>query len=306
MTAAALLYALTAVLLLLAIFILLNWRGATSEKQLIRERFSGGMSGNAMGDQMKKMALAAGNISALEGLRRRVVDDDEVGVLLSRAGIHGKQARALYHSLSILSPVILGVLVMLAHLVMTPGFKSPVLAVAMAMIVGVLLPKRLLGLVAGRRYEEIRLELPVFVQTLRILFDSGLAVEQALRVITSEAKGVFPHVATELDRALQRSSSGLDLADELLRVAEQLQVEEFTDTVSILRQMIRQGGSARNSLINLQKLIEDRQMSVMQERVTKLSAKMAIVMILFLFPALFILLAAPGFMALTRALGGLT
>ncbi len=296
-------YAITALLLLLVIFLLLNWRGATSEKQLIRARFSGDMSAHPVGDQVRKMALAAGNISALDGLRRRVVDDEEVAVLLSRAGIHNKQARALYHSLSILSPVILGLMTWLAHLLMANGFRNPVLAVIMAVIVGVLLPKRLLGMMAGKRLEEIRLELPVFVQTLRILFDSGLAVEQALRVISSEAGSVFPHMATELDRALQRSASGLDLADELARIAEQLQVEEFTDTVSILRQMIRQGGSARNSLINLQKLIEDRQMSVMQERVTKLSAKMAIVMILFLFPALFILLAAPGFMALTRALG---
>lgn len=303
---AAFLYVLTAVLLLLVLFILLNWRGATSEKQLIRERFSGGMSPNPMGDQVKRMALAAGNISALEGLRRRVIDDEEVGILLSRAGVHSKQARALYHAMNILSPVILGLLVMLTNLLMTPGFKSPVMMVLAAIIIGILLPKRILGMVANRRREEIRLELPVFVQTLRILFDSGLAVEQALRVLTTEAKDVFPQVAGELDRALQRSGSGLDLADELARIADQLQVEEFTDTVSILRQMIRQGGSARTSLINLQKLIEDRQMTVMQERVTKLSAKMAIVMIIFLFPALFILLAAPGFMALTRALGGLT
>ncbi|MGH8491665.1 MAG: type II secretion system F family protein [Moraxellaceae bacterium] len=303
---AVILYALTMVLLLLVLFILLGWRGAAGEKQMIRERFSGGMSGNQVGSQMKKMALAAGNISALDSLRRRVVDDDEVGVMLSRAGIHNKQARSLYHALSILSPVVLAVLVILAHLIMSPGFKNPALVVIAAVIIGILMPKRLLGVVADRRREEIRLELPVFVQTLRILFDSGLAVEQALRVLTSEAKSVFPQVAAELWRALQRASSGLDLADELARISDQLQVEEFTDTVSILRQMIRQGGSARTSLLNLQKLIEDRQMAVMQERVTKLSAKMAIVMILFLFPALFILLAAPGFMALTRALGAIT
>lgn len=303
---AAFLYALTAALLLMVILILFNWRSSSSEKQLIRQRFSGGMSGNPMGQQVKQMALAAGNISVLDGLRRRVVDDEEVGVMLSRAGVHNKQARALYHAISILTPVVLAVLVILTHLLMTPGFKSPFLVIIAAIIVGILMPKRILGMVAERRREEIRLELPVFVQTLRILFDSGLAVEQSLRVLSQEAKKVFPQVARELDRALQRASSGLDLADELARVADQLQVEEFTDSVSILRQMLRQGGSARASLVNLQKLIEDRHMTIMQERVTKLSAKMAMVMILFLFPALFILLAAPGFMALTRALGNIT
>lgn len=303
---AAFLFALTAILLLSVLLLLLGWRGSTSEKQMIRARFTGDMSSGAVSDQMRKMALAVGSISGVDALRRRVVGDQEVSVMLSRAGVHSKQARALYHALSVLSPVLMGLMIFFAHLLMQPGFKNPVLVGMAAVIIGVLLPKRILGWVADRRREEIRLELPVFVQTLRILFDSGLAVEQALRVITSEATSVFPQVAAELERALLRAASGLDLADELARIAEQLQVEEFTDTVSILRQMIRQGGSSRNSLINLQKLIEDRQMAAMQERVAKLSAKMAIVMILFLFPALFILLAAPGFMALTRALGGLS
>lgn len=300
------LYVIMAALILAGAVVLLSLRNASTEKQLIRERFSGELSSLHMGDQMKRMALAAGSMSAVEGLRRRLTGDAEVTTLLVQAGIHGKTARSMYYSASLLAPVVLVVAVLLAESLMTEGFKSPFLMVLIAAILGILLPKRLLGWVAANRREEISLELPIFVQTLRILFDSGLAVEQTLRVLSQEADKVFPNVASEIGRALQRAASGLDLADELGRVAGQLKIDEFTDTVSILRQMIRQGGSARTSLLNLQKLIEDRQLVTMQERVTKLSAKMAIVMILFLFPALFILLAAPGFMALARALGGMS
>lgn len=303
---AVFLYVLTAILLLLVLLILLSWRGATSEKQVIRERFSGGMTDPSSGSRMKRMAEAAGSIGAVEAMRRRTGSDEEVAVMLSQAGVHSKSARSLYYTVSVLAPFVLVAVFLLAHALMSPGFKNPLLLAIMVAIVGVLLPKRILSYVAEKRRQEMSQELPVFVQTLRILFDSGLAVEQALRVITAEARRVFPHVATELDRALQRAATGLDLADELGHIAEGLHVEEFTDTVSILRQMIRQGGSARTSLLNLQKMIEDRQLTALQEKVAKLSAKMAIVMILFLFPALFILLAAPGFMALTRALVGLS
>lgn len=302
---AVLLYALTMILLLLVVLILLSWSGSSSEKQVIRERFSGGMILPTDG-RMKRMAVAAGNIGAVEALRRRTGNDEEVTVMLSKAGVHSKAGRSLYYTLSVLTPFVLVALLLLAHALMSPGFKNPLLLAIVVGIVGFLLPKRVLSWVAERRSLQISQELPVFVQTLRILFDSGLAVEQALRVITTEATTVFPNVAMELNRALQRAATGLDLADELGHVAETLYVEEFTDTVSILRQMIKQGGSARNSLINLQKLIEDRQLTALQEKVAKLSAKMAIVMILFLFPALFILLAAPGFMALTRALVNLS
>lgn len=298
-------YALMVMLLLGMAALLLGMRSASSEKQLIRERF-GGLSSLPMGDQVKRMALAASHMGPVESLRRKMAQDAEVVVLLAQAGLHSPQARSLYYSASVLTPVVLVALVLLSEALLAEGLESPWLMVLMAAIIGFLLPKRVLGWMAASRRDRIGLELPLFVQTLRILFDSGLAVEQTLRVLSQEAVKVFPNVAHEISRALQRASSGLDLPDELARVAGQLQIDEFTDTVSILRQMIRQGGSARSSLLNLQKLIEDRQLVAMQERVTKLSAKMAIVMILFLFPALFILLAAPGFMALARALGGMS
>ncbi|HEX6590931.1 MAG TPA: type II secretion system F family protein [Moraxellaceae bacterium] len=303
---ALLLFSVMLALLLSVTLIALQWRHANSEKQIIRERFSGEVGSGRMGDQVKKMALAAGSIGAVENLRQRVARDSEVARMLEQAGVHTLQGRSLYYSVALLSPVLLVACIGFTQLFFKPGFESPWLMALMALIAGMLLPKRLLSMVAARRCEDMKQELPIFVQTLRILFDSGLAVEQSLRVITREAGEVFPNVAAEIERALQRAGTGLDLADELARVAEQIEVDEFTDTVSILRQMIRQGGSARTSLLNLQKLIEDRQLSAMQEKVTKLSAKMAIVMILFLFPALFILLAAPGFMALSKAIGGIS
>ncbi|MNC72975.1 hypothetical protein D3C75_1241030 [compost metagenome] len=57
------------------------------------------------------------------------------------------------------------------------------------------------------------------------------------------------------------------------------------------------------SLLALKDLLDDRRLTRMQERVSKMSAKMSAVMMVFLFPALLIVLAGPGFSALTRALG---
>ena len=46
-------------------------------------------------------------------------------------------------------------------------------------------------------------------------------------------------------------------------------------------------------------------MTTLQERVSKMSAKMSVVMIAFLFPALLIGLAGPGFIAIFKALGAM-
>ncbi|MFP6396177.1 type 4b pilus Flp biogenesis protein TadC, partial [Pseudomonas aeruginosa] len=83
------------------------------------------------------------------------------------------------------------------------------------------------------------------------------------------------------------------------------QVDPLNDCCGVLRQMLRQGGSARSTLLTLKQLFEDRRLTTLQERIGKLSAKMSLVMMVLLFPALLIVLAGPGVIAITKALGGL-
>ncbi len=55
------------------------------------------------------------------------------------------------------------------------------------------------------------------------------------------------------------------------------------------------------SLQSLKLLLDDRRLTRLQEYISKMSAKMSVVMMLFLFPALLIVLAGPGVSAIARA-----
>ncbi len=145
----------------------------------------------------------------------------------------------------------------------------------------------------------------LFIQLIRILFDSGLTVEQSLRVVCREGRNIVPVLASELETVLAHTDSGLELAEELEQLSRRLMVGELTDCCNVLRQMVRQGGSARSSLLTLKQLFEDRRLTALQEKVSKLSAKMSLVMMVLLFPALLIILAGPGFLAITKAMGGM-
>lgn len=46
------------------------------------------------------------------------------------------------------------------------------------------------------------------IPLLRILFETGLAVEQALRVLAHEGRTLVPHISAELRQVLQRVDSG--------------------------------------------------------------------------------------------------
>lgn len=231
--------------------------------------------------------------------RRLQTLDSETQTLLERVGWRRSRHRALFAALQLGLPVLAaGLTLLLQQGGLGHGLVLPLCALG----VGYLLPKRLLAMAALRRQQRIAQEVSLVIPLLRILFESGLAVEQALRVLSQESRTLVPHVSEELRLVLQRVDSGLALGPELEKTARLLAVDEFIDTCVILRQLLVQGSGAMKSLLGLKTLLDDRRLTRLQERVSKMSAKMSAVMMMFLFPALIIVLAGPGFTALTRAL----
>jgi len=165
--------------------------------------------------------------------------------------------------------------------------------------------RRFLRWRAAQRIATIRKEVPAFLHLLRMLFDAGLSFEHTLQVIQQQGQLLIPHLAGELGVVITRIQAGQERAEALAEMAEPLDIPELNDTIGMLKQVTRYGGNIRDSLTEYTKLVEERQVSELREYVSKLSAKMTIVMVLFLFPALMIFVAGPGFVGLARALKGL-
>ncbi|MGE8352221.1 MAG: type II secretion system F family protein [Pseudomonas protegens] len=233
--------------------------------------------------------------------QRAVSMDSETQILLNRLGWRRANQRSLFAALQIATPLLVVCLTIFIQEVAYPQAENKWLVPMLAAGAGYLLPKRALAYAAQRRQKLIAVEISTFIPLLRILFESGMAVEQALRVLGNEAQKLLPELTHELRLILARVDSGLELGQELNQTATLLAVDEFTDTCVILQQLILQGGGAMKSLQSLKQLLDDRRLTRLQEYISKMSAKMSVVMMLFLFPALLIVLAGPGFTAIARA-----
>lgn len=233
--------------------------------------------------------------------QRSVSIDSETQTLLSRLGWRRANERAVYAAFQVGTPLLMLGLGLTVKEVFFSGAANGWLLPLLATGFGYLLPKRLLAYAAARRQQIIATEISTFIPLLRILFESGMAVEQALRVLSSEGQKLLPQLTRELKLILNRVDSGLELSQELHKAALLLAVDEFSDTCLILQQLIHQGGGAMKSLLALKQLLDDRRLTRLQEYISKMSAKMSVVMMLFLFPALLIVLAGPGLTAMTRA-----
>ncbi|EIK96546.1 membrane protein [Pseudomonas sp. M47T1] len=235
--------------------------------------------------------------------QRAVSLDSETQALLDRIGWRKASQRSQFAAWQVGTPLVVLVLAWSLQTMFFLPLQHEVVAPLCAMGLGYILPKRVLAWAAERRKQQVAREVSTFIPLLRILFESGLAVEQALRVLTTQSQSLLPVLTAELRTVLGRVDSGLELGEQLDYASRLLAVDEFTDTCVILRQLINQGGGAMKSLLSLKQLLDDRRLTTLQEYISKLSGKMSAVMMVFLFPALLIVLAGPGLMAISRAFG---
>lgn len=233
--------------------------------------------------------------------QRSVSMDSETQTLLNRIGWRTASQRSLFAAFQVGTPIAFAGLVFLGYELFFPRSGNLLVVLLFSLALGYLIPKRLLAYAAKRRQQEVAIEVSTFIPLLRILFESGMAVEQALRVLSQEARHLLPVLTGELRVILARVDSGLELNQELSKTASLLDVDEFNDTCVILQQLIQQGGGAMKSLQALKELLDDRRLTRMEEYISKMSAKMSVVMMVFLFPALMIVLAGPSFVAISRA-----
>ncbi|MBC3236809.1 type II secretion system F family protein [Pseudomonas lurida] len=262
----------------------------------VAERLQGRMgSDDRLGTLMRQLGSSA--------LAQRSVSlDNESQTLLNRVGWRKASQRSLFAAFQIGTPIVLLGLTLLGQQILFPHAAPAWIAPMFALGIGYLLPKRVLAAAAKHRQQAIAKEISTFIPLLRILFESGMAVEQSLRVLGNEAQRLLPNLTHELRLILARVDSGLELSEELGKTARLLEVDEFTDTCIILQQLIHQGGGAMKSLLALKQLLDDRRLTRLQEYISKMSAKMSVVMMVFLFPALLIVLGGPAFIGIARAL----
>lgn len=237
-------------------------------------------------------------------VRASRIEQDEMQRLLVQAGWGSPRTRLYFLMTAWLLPLAIAVLSGIYASTQAEPFINILLHALFGFAATFIFMRRFLRWKAYKRQAAIRKEVIPFLHLLRMLFEAGLALEHILQVIEKQGRELIPNLAQELKLVLKRIQAGQDRGEALAEMAAPLDVPELSDTIAMLKQVTRYGGNIRDALEEYTKLVEQRQISELREYVSKLSAKMSIVMVVFLFPALMIFLAGPGFLGLANALKG--
>lgn len=181
--------------------------------------------------------------------------------------------------------------------------RTVLLVLAAAFVVGFMAPKWVLGRIASGRRERISRELPLFVDLLKLLQGVGLSLDQSLQIMADDFSHVLRVLGHELTLANRQYSQGRTREHSLHRLATLHGNEDLRGLVSLLVQVDRHGGAVQEPLRIFGERLRERRRSEMKERIGKITVKMTAVMVSTLLPALVIVAAGPGFIAVFHALG---
>lgn len=221
--------------------------------------------------------------------------------LLDQCGLNTPRHRALYLGARLLTPALLLALALLAPESM-PANKRLLLWFA-AGVVGLLLPKWWLRARAAARRSQAHEETPLLVDLLRLLQGSGMSLDQSLQVVADGFREVLPVLGPELESANRQFAAGRPRQASLQRLGQVYASEDLSNLVALLRQIDRHGGAVQEPLKQFGQRLREKRRAALREQVGKLNVKMTGVMVLTLLPALLIVVAGPGFLAVVRSLG---
>lgn len=226
--------------------------------------------------------------------------DGEDRVLLARAGYRGLQALVYFQAARLgLTLVLLLVAVAFA---LAEGTMEAWLKVVMAGALAYLAPKYILKYLAARRVRELANELILFVDYLRMMHGAGVSFEQALVLFAEERRVGLPILASEFNVIRIAIKSGRSRADAMQQMAEQIDLPELRELVTLINDAERYGSGLQEPLKRFAVRLSEKRRFDMQEYVGKLATRMVVIMVLFLLPALIIITAGPGFLAVFKAL----
>lgn len=216
-------------------------------------------------------------------------------LFLTRAGFREGSHVAVYFGIRVLCAAGAFALLVLSSW----GLRKPILLIAVP-VLAYLLPKLALFRMIRRRQNTIRLSLPDALDLLVICVEAGLGLDQALTRVSQEVAFAHPALSEELQLVTLETKAGRPRPDALRNLSLRTGVDDIRALVAVLIQTDRFGTSVAQALrVHSDSLRTERRQRA-EEAAAKTTIKMVPVLVLCLFPAMFIVSIGPAAIALLR------
>ncbi len=155
-----------------------------------------------------------------------------------------------------------------------------------------------------KKQKEFIKYFPDAVDLLSVCVEAGLGVDGAIERVASEFSGLSKAVSSEFNRLSKDVMSGLPREEALKNMAKRVNTSDLQSFTAMLVQSEKMGTSVAQSLRVYCESLRTRKKQRIEELVQSASTKMTIPMILFLLPALFIVILYPAVIKIMENMAG--
>lgn len=253
----------------------------------------------------RKRTLQGMQLEPWKQLRRQHRSINDLAKQFRYCGINSTSDQVRYLITALASAALLNLGVWVVLLSSMGSAVNATLYSVMSLVATLILLNRILKSRAERRQKALDDEALMLIQSTRMLWRVGLSMPKTLAILCDELRHLTPNAASELRIAVKRIDSGQAQDDALQELSNNTVAEGFREYLIILRQESASGGGIDAALQELYEVLQSRRKTELQEKVSKTSANMSIVMMLMMFPSLIIVIGGPGYIAVSKALATL-
>jgi tight adherence protein C len=225
---------------------------------------------------------------------RTELEKNSIRITLANAGFRSENAAGVYQGVRVVCLVAF-LLPALFFFLLKDGFtlKSMEWTVFLGGL-GFYLPQAILWHLKSTRQKEIFLTLPDALDLLVVCVESGLGLDAALRKVTDEMKGHATTICEEFALANLQLQMGRPRREVLHDLGVRTGVDDVRALAAILIQADRFGSSIAQALRVQSDSMRVRRRQIAEEKAAKTAVQLIFPLVLFIFPAIFVVLVGPA------------
>jgi tight adherence protein C len=241
-------------------------------------------------------SLGGGGLS--EDERKQVVRT------LGRLGVSADLSVPYFILIRLLAAVALGAIGgFAAARIASASYQSATVVAVVAAVAGWIAPILWIARLLRRRAKAVAAGLPNALELLVVCVEAGLSLEDGLKRVAHELKESQPALGEELSLTWAEVNILPDRAQALANLAERINNPGVRSVVGVLTQGLQYGTPLAQALRTGVLEMRNDRMTALEEQASRLPALMTVPVMLFIMPAIFLIVGGPAALRVIDAFG---
>jgi tight adherence protein C len=169
---------------------------------------------------------------------------------------------------------------------------------------GYILPPFIVGSKLKNRQKEMQKALPDALDLMVVCVEAGLALNQAMVRVAEEIHRLSPVLSEQISLMNLEIRAGTPREEAFRNLGERTGVQDIKSLMAMLIQTDRFGTSIATALRVHADTLRTKRRQRAEEAAAKTTIKLVFPLVLFIFPAMFVVIIGPGLIQIVEALSG--